>query len=232
MKIKKPNLQIAIDGPVGAGKSIGAYEVAKKLNIFYVNTGAMYRAVAWVGLKNGLDLKKEGPLIKLLKRTKIRLKKSSKRNIIYDVFVNGKNMTSQLFSSRVHWGSSQVSIFPKVRKFLVKLQQEIAENQSVIMEGRDIATIVLPNADLKIYMTADLNKRAKRRLKDLSERGEKVSLTAVIKEIKKRDYNDTHRKLDPLKIATNAWVLDTTNLTIKEEISLILKKLKNLGLIE
>lgn len=232
MKLKKKNLQIAIDGPVAAGKSIGAYRLAQKLNILYVYTGAMYRAAAWIGLQNGLDLKKEKPLIKLLKKTKIELAKSSKKSRVCDVMVNGRDVTDKLFTPRIHWGSSQVAVFPQVRKHLVFLQQRIAKNQSVVMEGRDITTVVLPKADLKIYMTADLMLRAKRRLKDLLKSGEKTTLEKVIKEIKKRDYNDGHRKADPLKIASDAWVLDTTDLSIKAEIKAILTKLKELDLIE
>ncbi len=231
MKLIKSNLQIAIDGPVGAGKSIGACELAKRLNILYVYTGAMYRAVAWIGLKHNLDLQAEKPLVNLIKKTKIELKRASKNNRVCDIIINDKDVTEELFSSRVHWGSSQVAIFPDVRKYLVKLQQEIAKNQPVVMEGRDITTVVLAKADLKIYMTASLEVRVKRRMKDLLARGEKASFSKVLTDIQKRDYNDMHRKADPLKVAPDAWVLDTSNLTIKEEVELIITKLKTLGLI-
>jgi len=232
LKLKKKNLQIAIDGPVAAGKSIGAYLLAKKLDILYVYTGAMYRAVAWLGLKHSLDLKKEEPLVKLLKKSKIDLDKPVKKGQVCRVEVNGRDITNQLFSSRIHWGSSQVAVFPKVRKHLVFLQKKIAENQPVVMEGRDITTVVLPKADLKIYMTADLQVRAERRLQDLLEKGEKATLNEVIKEIRKRDKNDSQRQTDPLRLASDAWVLDTTNLSIKEELEVIIKKLKKLGLVE
>ncbi|MFC1711322.1 (d)CMP kinase [Patescibacteria group bacterium] len=232
MRLLKKDLQIAIDGPVASGKSIGAHLLAKKLNILYVYSGAMYRAVAFIGLKHGLDLEREEPLIKLVKKTKIKLEKPSKKNRVCDVLVNGKDITDELFTSRMHWGSSQVAIFPKVRKHLVALQQKMAKNQAVVMEGRDITTVVLPKADLKIYMTADLKVRAKRRLKDLQKSKEKVSLQQVIKDIQKRDYNDTHRKANPLKVSKDAWVLKTSKLSINEEIESILLKLKDLKLIK
>lgn len=232
MRVLKANLQIAIDGPVGSGKSIGAHLLSKKLGILYVYTGAMYRAVALVGLQNKLDLTKEKPLMKVLKKTKIELKKPSKKNRVCNVLVNGNDITDKLFTPRIHWGSSQVGVFPKVRKHLVFLQQKIAKNQAVVMEGRDIATVVLPKADLKIYMTADVVVRAKRRLKDLLQIAEKISLKQVIKEIKKRDYNDSHRKADPLQLTADTWMLDTTSLTIQEELKAILSKLKKLNLIE
>jgi len=232
MRLKKKDLQIAIDGPVGAGKSVGAFNLAKKLNILYVYTGAMYRAVAWLGLKNNLDLKKEKPLVKLTKQSQIKLAKPSQPGRVCDVIVNGQNITDELFLPRIHWGSSQVAVFPKIREHLVSLQQKIARNQAVVMEGRDITTVVLPQADLKIYLTANLKVRAKRRLKDLLKAGEKYSLEQVIKEIKKRDANDMQRKKDPLKIASGVWVLDTSKLTIKQEVAMIINKLKQLDLVE
>lgn len=232
MKLKKKNLQIAIDGPVASGKSIGALKLAQKLDILYVYSGAMYRAVAWLGLKNNLDLKKEEPLAELLKKTKITLKKTRSPNRFCDVYVNSQDITDKLFSARIHWGSSQVAVFPKVRKFLVALQQQIAKNQAVVMEGRDITTVVLPKADLKIYMTADLTIRAKRRLSDLKNRGEDYSLCKVKEMISKRDKNDMNRKISPLCQAKDAWILDTTKLSIDEEVNLIINKLKELNLVE
>jgi len=232
MKLQKNDLQIAIDGPVGAGKSVGAHCLAQRLNILYVYTGAMYRAVAWAGLKAGLGLEKERPLIKLLSKAKIKLSKPDRKDRVCNVLLNGKDITDELFTPRVHWGSSQVAVFPHVRKHLVKLQQEIAKKQAVVMEGRDIATVVLPQADLKIYMTANLKVRARRRLKDLLKQGEKANLKKVTAEIKKRDYQDLHRKADPLKITSDAWVLDTTNLSIDEEVDMIIAKLKEKDLIE
>jgi len=231
-KLLKKNLQVAIDGPVAAGKSIAARMLAKKLGILYVYTGAMYRAVALLGFKNNLDLTKEDPLVELLEKSEIKLVPSKEKDKICTVLLNGQDITDELFTPRVSWGSSQVGILPKIRKILVKKQQEIAQNQPVIMEGRDITYRVLPNADLKIYMTANLDIREKRRWKDLRKKGIEKKLKEIIKETKKRDYQDSHRKTDPLKITKNAWVVNTSNMTIKEEINVVLKKLQEKGLIE
>ncbi|PIS08727.1 cytidylate kinase [Candidatus Beckwithbacteria bacterium CG10_big_fil_rev_8_21_14_0_10_34_10] len=232
IKIRKKLLHIAIDGPVAAGKSIGASRLAKRLGILYVYTGAMYRAVAYLGLRNGLDLEKEAPLVKLLKKSKIELKKPSQKDRVCDVFLDGHDITRKLFSPRIHWGSSQVGVFSEVRKELVKIQKNISKNHSVVMEGRDITTVVLPQADLKIYMTASLKVRAKRRLKDLKNSGVKTSLADLMKKIEKRDKQDSKRKASPLKIAANAWILDTSKLTILEEVEAIVKKLLKMGLVE
>ncbi len=232
MKILKKDLQIAIDGPVGAGKSVGAHRLAQRLGILYVYTGAMYRATALLAIKNNVDLQKENQLIALLKKSKIDLKPASKKSRVCDVFLNSKDVTEDLFFSQVHWGSSVVAILPQIRKYLVKLQQEISQNRAVVMEGRDITTVVLPQADLKIYMTADLKIRAERRREDLQKRGEKKTLDQVIEETVKRDYQDSHRKVDPLKIAQDAWVLNTSNLTVDQEVDLIIERLRQKKLIE
>lgn len=231
MRLLKKNLQIAIDGPVAAGKSIAANLLAKKLGILYIYTGAMYRAVALLGLENGLNLEEEKPLARLLKKAEIKLLPTKKKDRICTVLLGGKDVTEKLFTPRASWGSSQVAVFPKVREILVKRQQEMAKNQAVIMEGRDITYRVLPKADLKIYMTADVKIRAKRRLKDLKKQGVKITLKEVIKDTKKRDFQDSHRKVDPLKIVDNVWVLDTSKMTINQEVEVILKKLKDLKLI-
>lgn len=231
IKLKKKNLQIAIDGLVGSGKSIAASELAKKLGVLYVYTGAMYRAVAWLGLQKDLDLEKEEPLVKILKKAEIKLEKPSRKGRVCDVLVNDQDVTDELFSSRIHWGSAQVGRFPHVRKHLVALQQQIAQDQAVVMEGRDITSVVLPNADFKIYMTADLEMRARRCLKDLLKKGERVTFKEVLTEIKRRDYQDTHRAVDPLKKVPGAWVLDTTNLSVEEEIAMVIDKLKEQDLV-
>lgn len=231
IRLKKKNLQIAIDGPVGSGKSILASELAKKLGVLYVYTGAMYRAVAWLGLQKDLDLEKEEPLVEILKETEINLKKPSKEGRVCDVLVNGQDVTDELFSSRIHRGSAQVGRFPHIRKHLITLQQQIAQDQAVVMEGRDITSVVLPKADFKIYITADLETRARRRLNDLLRKGERVTFREVLTEIEKRDYQDMHRTVGPLKKVPGAWVLDTTNLSVEDEIAMIIDKLKEQDLV-
>jgi len=231
LKLLKKNLQIAIDGPVGAGKSVGAYHLAQKLNILYVYTGAMYRVVALLGINNEINLKNEETLMKFLKKSRIELKKPSKKKRVCDVILNGQDVTEQLFSSQVHWGSSVIAVLPKIRKYLIHLQKKMAENHAVVMEGRDITTVVLPKADLKIYLTASLEVRAKRKWRDLQKRGEKKTLKQVTQEVLKRDKQDKNRELNPLQISDDVWVLDTSDLTIKQEVDLIINKLKQKKLI-
>lgn len=229
----KKTLQVAIDGPVAAGKGTVASILAKKLNLSFVDTGAMYRAVALLGLRHKVDLKDEKGIVALLKKSKIEFKKPKKESLCgYSIFLNGGEVTEKIRNPQVSWGSSVVAVLPRVRKILVKRQQEIAKNKSVIMEGRDITTRVLPNADLKIYLTATLQERARRRKKQLEkEQGIKKSLEEVPKEIKKRDRQDSQRKVDPLTVATGAWTLDTTHLTINQVVEKILAKLKEKKLI-
>lgn len=231
MKNRRKKLHIAIDGPVAAGKSTTAKLLAKRLNILYVYTGAMYRAVAYLGLTQGLNLKEAKPLVELLRKAKIQLLPSSRKDRICTVLLDGKDVTAKLFTPRVSWGSSQVAIFPEIRKELVQRQQEIAQSRSVIMEGRDIASRVLPDANLKIYMKAALPVRVRRRFAELRKQKVKTTLEAVTAAIKKRDDQDTHRKADPLRKVKNAWVLDTTRMTIEEEIEAIVEKLRQERLI-
>ncbi|MBU0619420.1 (d)CMP kinase [Patescibacteria group bacterium] len=226
----KKNLQIAIDGPLAAGKGTVAYLLAKKLEILYVDTGAMYRAAALLGLRHGLDLKKEAPLVKLLKQAKIELKIPEKNDGRFcTALLNGEDVTWKIRDPRVSWGSSQVGTFPQARKHLVALQKKIAQAQVVVMEGRDITTVVLPKADLKVYMTANPTIRAKRRWRQLQQVGKKDSFKKVLSEAKKRDYQDKHK--GGLKLAKDAWILNTTKLTIDQVVAKILAKLRSRGLL-
>lgn len=229
-KIKK-NLQIAIDGPVAAGKGTIASILSKKLKILYVYTGAMYRAVGYLAKKNGLDYQNEKGILKFLKKTKIILKPAFAKNRLCRVYLNNEEVTDKLFTQEASWGASAVGILPEVRKELVNRQKEIARGQSVIMEGRDIATRVLSDADLKIYLTASVLERAKRRLKQLEKEGIKANLSKVIEETKKRDNQDIHRKADPLQIVKDAYFLDTTKLSINKVVDKILTRLKKNKLI-
>lgn len=230
--MKRP-LQIAIDGPVAAGKGTIASIIAKKLGLLYVYSGAMYRAVALLGLKNKVDLKDERKVLALLKKSKIEFRKPKKGNPWgYSIFLDSQEVTEEIRDPKVSWGASLVATLPEVRRILVKRQQEIARKKGVIMEGRDITTRVLPNADLKIYLTASLEERARRRKKQLEkEQGIKKSLGEVIREIKKRDLQDSQRKVDPLTITPDAWVLDATNLSIGKVVEKILQRLKEKGLL-
>jgi len=224
----KKLLQIAIDGPVAGGKTTIAGLLAKKLSLLFVDTGAMYRAVAFLGLRHNVDLKDEKGIVALLKKSKIEFKQPKKGSLWgYSIFLNEEEVTEKIRNPQVSWGSSVVATLPRVRKILVGRQQEIAQNKSVIMEGRDITTRVLPNAGLKIFLTASIQERARRRKKQLEkEQGIKKSLRQVLRETKKRDRQDTQREADPLTVAPDAWVLDTTNLTLNQVVKEILDKLK------
>ncbi len=229
MEITK-KIKIAIDGPVASGKSTGAFLLAKELDVLYVNTGAMYRAVGWLAIEKEVDLHDEKKVVEILKNTEIRLEKPEKSKQVCDVYIDGKEIADQLFSSSIDCASSVIAVHPKVRKYLVNLQQKIAEGQSVVMEGRDIGTVVLPNADFKIYMTADPKVRAKRKWQMLKKKGETKSLDEVLKDVKERDRRDKNK--GGLKKAKDAWVLDTSNLTLEEEIEIIIKRLKKMDLVK
>lgn len=224
----KKNLRIAIDGPVAAGKGTVAAEIAERLDIVYVDTGAMYRAVALLGLKNGIDLKSEAELIKMLRESKITFKKVEHDHGTYDIFLNGKNISKEIRTQKVSEGSSIVATLPKIRKFLVKKQKQIAVNQSVIMEGRDIGTRVLPDADLKIFLTAKQVERARRRKKQLEEKGIEKPYEEVLAETKIRDRRDTERQADPLIKSRGAIKLDTTQLTVEETVEKVIELADNI----
>ena len=219
--------QIAIDGPVAAGKGTISRLVADKLNILYVDTGAMYRAVALLGIRNKIDLKDEEKLIPLVKKAKIIIKnptKDKKDGRLATTLLNGEDVSWAIRTEEVSQGASKIAAHPKIRQILVKKQQEIAQNTNVIMEGRDITHKVLPNADLKIFLTANGIVRAKRRHFELLTRGVDVSYEEVLEELKKRDERDSCRSADPLKKVPDAWLIDTSDLSIKEVVNLIVSK--------
>jgi len=219
-------MQIAIDGPVAAGKGTVAYLLAKKLGILYVDTGATYRATAYAAIAEGISLEDEEKIVALLKNTKIDLKipsLNSKFRCL--VFVNGKDVSKEIRTPEISKASSKVAILPKVRKYLVSFQKKLAENQGVVMEGRDITTRVLEKADLKIFLTADPKARAERRRAQLEEQGIKKSFEEVLKDTIARDTQDSTRKTDPLKITNDSFILDTTKLTISQVVKKILEKL-------
>ncbi len=230
MNRKGKIFQIAIDGPVGAGKSTVAKLVAEKLGILYVDTGAMYRAVALKAKWEGVDWENEIEICKLIQDIDLKLEPSKgEKN-------DGRKVTVWLDSYDVSWeirkrgmgeGASIVSQYPEVRKVLVAKQREMAKNQAVVMEGRDIGTRVLPMATLKIYMDADLEVRARRKLEQLKILGEKNSLEEVKKAILKRDEREIKRKIDPLRPARGAWMLDTTGLSIEEVVDTICKRVED-----
>ena len=204
---------IAIDGPAGAGKSTIANAVAAKLGIIYLDTGAMYRAVAYAALKKGIDVKDPEGVAQLLENLEMDIRYE---NGVQNVYVNGENATPYLRTSEMSKAASDISALPVVRYKMVELQREFAAKCDVVLDGRDIGTFVLPDANCKFYMTASPEERAKRRFEELTAKGETCDYNAVLQDIVKRDYNDSHREVAPLKQADDAYYLDTTELSIAE----------------
>lgn len=213
------SINIAIDGPAGAGKSTIAKAAAKALGYIYVDTGALYRAVAYYVLSKGADVKSEKEVVPLLGEITPELKHLNGEQ---RVFLNGEDVSGRIRTPEVSMGASAVSAIPRVRDFLFGLQKKIAAENNVIMDGRDIGTVVLPEADVKIFLTASPEERARRRHKELSEKGEAVSFEEVLADVNKRDYNDTHREIAPLKQAEDAVLCDTTNVDLQGAIDMLL----------
>ncbi|MFZ5975401.1 MAG: (d)CMP kinase [Bacillota bacterium] len=213
------HIAIAIDGPAGSGKSTAAREVARRLGITYLDTGAMYRSVALKALKNGIDPRDHEAVTALLPDTDIRIciEDDTQR-----FFLDGEDITGQIRTPEVSQGASDVGMNPAVRRFLVAMQQEIARGQDVVMDGRDIGTHVLPDAPFKFFMTADSRVRAERRHKELAEKGSDKTVEAVHEEMLLRDANDSNRDYAPLRQAEDAVLLDTTGLTADAVVEYIL----------
>ncbi|MEK5231472.1 (d)CMP kinase [Lysinibacillus sp. FSL K6-0232] len=219
----KKNIQIAIDGPAGAGKSTIAKLVAEALGFTYIDTGAMYRAVTYKALQQSIHLDDEEKLADMLATSTIELKPSPQGQL---VFLDGQNVSAQIRSNEVTSSVSQVAAHAKVRALLVAQQQKLAANGGVVMDGRDIATHVLKDAELKIFMSATVEERARRRLIDNQKRGIDSSLDKLQEEIALRDKKDSERAASPLIQAEDAIFLDTTALSIDEAAQAILKLAK------
>ena len=218
------NLRIAIDGTAASGKSTTAKLLAQRLGLLPVDTGAMYRAVTLKALRLGISPTDEEGLARMLQETEIRQELGP--NGTPRTYLDGEDVTDQLKDPLISRWVSEVSAHPKVRRILVKLQRKIAEGRGVVIEGRDIGTVVLPDADLKVYMTASLEERARRRMKELEEKGIRVSYQEVIQDLEKRDMIDSTRQDSPLQVPEDAFILDTTDLSIEEQVEAILKELR------
>tara|TARA_B100000686_G_scaffold36917_1_gene38402 strand:- start:4172 stop:4846 length:675 start_codon:yes stop_codon:yes gene_type:complete len=214
---------IAIDGPAASGKSTSAKLLANELGYLYLDTGAMYRCVAFSILENKIDISNQDSLTKFLKNFEIDLKKTN-NNLSF--FVNGKNVTNKIRKSDVSQKVSEVSAIPIIREYMVRIQRSFTKNNSCVMEGRDIGTVVFPNAEFKFFFIASNEVRAKRRQLELESLGEKKSLVNLMHEIKKRDKFDSERGHSPLRKAFNAIEVDTTNMTIDEQVNFMLRKIK------
>lgn len=215
-------INVAIDGPAGAGKSTIAKTAAKELGFIYVDTGALYRAVAYNAVKNGVIDDEQG-IISMLDDTKVELKYVEG---VQSVYLNGEDVSGFIRTPEISMGASKVSAIPQVREFLLNLQREIAKTNNVIMDGRDIATVVLPDAEVKIFLFASPECRAERRYKELVEKGENVSFDDVLKDVNQRDYQDSHREIAPLKPSEESIMADTSELTLQESIDLIVNTIK------
>ena len=214
---------VAIDGPAGAGKSTIAKAVAKKMQFIYVDTGAMYRAMAVYMLGEKIDIHDEDAVSKKSESADITIRYEDGEQQVY---LNGDNVTGKLRTEEVGNTASVISAYPMVRSKLVELQQALAAKEDCIMDGRDIGTCVLPNARVKIYLTASSLVRARRRYDELTAKGQKVNLEKIRQDIEERDYQDMHREHSPLRQAEDAILVDSSDMTIDEVIERILELCK------
>ena len=216
-------INIAIDGPAGAGKSTVAKAVAKELGIIYLDTGAMYRATAYTAIKNGIGVSDEVGVGEMLKTLTM--------DVVYEdgaqqIIVNGFNTTPYLREHYMSKAASDISALPCVRYKLVDIQRELAKTYDLVLDGRDIGTFVLPDANCKIFLVASAEERAKRRVEENRLKGQESDFDTVLKDIKQRDYNDSHREVAPLKKADDAVELDTTTMTIPEVVEAVISLVK------
>ncbi len=216
---------VAIDGPAGSGKGTITKNVEKKLGFLNLDTGATYRCVALETLRNNLRLDQETEIIKIAKNIKIEIDNKGDKDIIY---LNGEDVSTKIREKEVTAIVSQVSSIIPVREEMVKVQRNLAKGKNVIVEGRDIGTVVFPNADLKIYLDASEEIRAQRRYKENQEKGIDMTYEEVLENVKMRDYNDMHKKVGALKKAEDAIVIDSTNLTIEEVTDKVIEEIEKL----
>lgn len=216
-------INVAIDGPAGAGKSTVARAAAAKLGYIYVDTGALYRAVGVYCLRNGITTNDAESVGAILGEITVELKFIDG---VQHVFLNGDDVSTEIRLPEASMAASNVSAIPAVRAFLFDLQRDIAAKNNCIMDGRDIGTVVLPDAQVKIFLTADDEERAMRRYKELKEKGSEVTFQEVLDDLRVRDYNDSHREIAPLKPAEDSVIVNTTGYTLEESIEKIVNTVK------
>lgn len=214
------SFNIAIDGPAGAGKSTIAKQLAKELSFIYVDTGAMYRSMALYFMRNDIAKEDEAAISDACKTVEVSI---AYENGEQQVLLNGENVSKEIRKEEVGKMASATSVYKEVRKKLVELQQKLAADKDVIMDGRDIGTCVLPNAQVKIYLTASVETRAERRYQELQEKGVACDLEVIKKDIADRDYQDMHREISPLKQAEDAILVDSSDMGIEEVVETIKK---------
>lgn len=216
-------INVAIDGPAGAGKSTIAKAAAKELGFIYVDTGALYRTVGVNALRNKVNMESDEDIASVLPLTQVQLKFVDGEQRMY---LNGENVSSEIRMPEASMAASRVSAVPKVRSFLFDLQRDLAKKNNCIMDGRDIGTVVLPEAKVKIFLTASPECRAERRYKELCQKGVEVNYDDVLNDIVKRDYNDSHRAVAPLKPAEDSVYLDTSELDLQQSIDAVINIIK------
>jgi len=215
---------VAIDGPSGAGKSTLAKAIARELGILYVDTGAIYRTVGYYAFEKGIDPKDSTAVEAVL--GEINIEMTYGEDGLQHMLLNGKDVTKEIRLPQISMYASHVSAIPAVRAFLMDMQRSMAKNNSVIMDGRDIGTVVLPDAKIKIFLTASPEDRAQRRYLELQQRGTPQDYDSLLREIKERDYNDSHRAAAPLRPAEDAIYIDTTGNTFEQSFELLLKTIR------
>ena len=225
--MKNKKIIIAIDGLSGSGKSSTAKLLAKEMNYKYLDSGAMYRAVTLYIIENSIDYKNLKMLKTILDKIELEFIKD-KVSGSYEIHLNNKNVEQNIRSKKVSELVSEISKISIIRKKLVQMQRTIGDKKGIVMEGRDIGTVVFPRAELKIFMQADLNIRAKRRFNEFEKLGKKISLEEVKSNLIDRDNKDSNREDSPLKVTSNSLILDTTSITLEEQIEFIKKEAKKI----
>ena len=220
-------ISVAIDGPAGAGKSTIAKTASKELGFIYVDTGALYRSIGYFVMQNGGDIDNAESIVTFLPKIQAEIKYIDG---VQHVFVNDEDVSDKIRTEEVSQAASKVSAVPQVREFLLSLQRDFAKKYNVVMDGRDIGTVVLPDAKVKIFLTASAEERANRRYKEQIERGLDVKYEDILADIKERDYRDENREVAPLKPAKDSIYLDTTGNTLEKSVEEIMKIVReNIG---
>ncbi len=225
--MKKKGLVIAIDGPAAVGKSTMGKLIAREFGLLYIDTGAIYRAITWKVLNNNINVYDEDTISKLVSNTYITIEEKNRYSLkdFYRIFVDGKDVTEEIRNPGIDQNVSHIAKLPKIRRQLIYLQRKLAEKGDIVMEGRDIGSVILPNADIKLYFTASEEERIKRRYKELIDQGYNIDYGEVKKQIVRRDEIDRKRKYAPLIKAKDAILIDSTAKSIEEVKDNILKKI-------
>jgi cytidylate kinase len=229
--MKKNGLIITIDGPAAVGKSTMGKLIARELGFLYIDTGAIYRAITWKVLKNNINVNDENIISNLVSNTCVTIEKVNCKSLndYYHIFVDGEDITEEIRNPRIDQNVSQIARLPKIRKQLIYLQRKLAEKGNIVMEGRDIGSVILPQADIKFYFTASEEERIKRRYRELINKGYRIDYEEVKKQIIQRDKIDSKRKYAPLIKAKDAILIDSTEKSIEEAKDNILKIIKKYG---